>query len=85
MTVNMPTQSLVLGDDEVIGMNSTVLFEAAFAKKEVTTNGKCLLNNPCADMQKVLAAQVSKQSHIQDINAEYLSRFKTAQNAYPPN
>ena len=85
MTVDMPTQSLVLGADEVFGINSTVLFEAVLAKKKVITNGKCLLNHPCADMQKVLAALVSKQSHIQDINAEYLSHFKTAQNAYPPN
>jgi hypothetical protein len=58
--MDIPTQSLALGADEAFGINSTVLFEAALAKKKVITNGKCLLNHPCTDMQKLFAALVRK-------------------------
>lgn len=60
MTVDMSTQSIVLSADEVFGISSTVLLEAALSKKKVISNGKYLLNHPCADMQKVLAHLVSK-------------------------
>jgi hypothetical protein len=75
-TADLPTQELVLGADEVFGINSTVLFEAVLAKKKVITNGQCLLNHSCGDMQKVLAALVSKQSHVKDISSDYLRHFQ---------
>lgn len=69
---NLESRTLILGASRVHGINSTVLFEAALAEKEVYVEGESLLKHKVGDLKKILAALFCSQSSIFEINSEYL-------------
>lgn len=70
---NQASKALILGAKKVHGINSTVLFEAALAGKEIIIEGESLLSHKCANISKVLAAMVCCQCNIFNISNNVLS------------
>jgi hypothetical protein len=71
------SRSLILSAKLVHGINSSVLYEAALAKKAVIAEGNCLLTSVTAPIESILAAMVARQHHIDQtfFDEQKLHRF----------
>ena len=71
------SRSLIMGAKLVHGINSSVLYEAALAKKTVIAEGNCLLNTISAPTESILAAMVARQHNVHQrfFDTQKLHRF----------
>ncbi|HHQ4757542.1 hypothetical protein NRZ29_00840 [Aeromonas hydrophila] len=77
IVVHEDSRSLILGAERIHGINSTVIFEAALAGKDIYCEGNCLLEHPCLKNDKILAAIISSQSSIHSVDYLYFSWLTT--------
>lgn len=61
---NNETRSLILGASKVVGINSSVLYEAALAGKTVECHGDSLLNVNKSAPEKILCAMTARQFSV---------------------
>jgi hypothetical protein len=73
--------ALIAGAKKVHGINSSVLYEAALMGKEVIVEGDCLLKQHAGNTEKLLAAMLARQFHINDTNVsqDKVTRFSHLQ------
>jgi hypothetical protein len=73
--------ALIAGAKKVHGINSSVLYEAALMGKEVIVEGDCLLKQHAENTEKLLAAMLARQFHINDTNVsqDKVTRFSHLQ------
>lgn len=71
------TLTLIAHSSLVRGINSSVLFEAALFGKLVLSDGESLLNHPCGDHQRIIAAMLARQYQVDEthFHINKLSRF----------
>lgn len=75
--VHEDSRALILGAERIHGINSTVIFEAALAGKDIYCEGNCLLEHPCLKNDKILAAIISSQVSIYSVDPLYFSWLTT--------
>lgn len=78
------SRRLVLSAKSVHGINSSVLFEAALAGKPVIAEGSCLLRAHHQQQDKLIAAMLIRQFHINDtlLSSDILKRFSYIKGEY---
>lgn len=76
-SIDLDSRSLILGAKEVVGINSSVLLEAALAYKPVFTYGETLLKDDPTQHQKVLCAMLARQYDVArpEFSPHTLDRF----------